>query len=146
LRKASLSASYSHGVTGGSGVLAGSVTNSTSGSVSQRLTQALTGTFTVGYSRNQGVVIPGLNGTAGTGYCIPLQTGNCLSSNQTYDYVFGGAGLSRSLGRSATIYGHYQVNYQNSSASFCLTVTCGRSYIQHQISLSLGWRPQPFAF
>jgi len=137
LRRAMLTGLYSHGVSGGSGVLAGSVSDSVSGSASRMMTSTVRGALNVGYSRNRGVAIPGLNGTPIIAF---------IPSSQTYDYWFGGVSFSRSLGRSATLYIYYQVNTQNSNASFCVTITCGKSYIGHQISMSLGWNPRPMAF
>lgn len=136
-RRTTLQASYSHGVTGGSGVLAGAITDSTTGSATRQLNSSTTGGFSFGYARNEGVVIPGLNG-APQGVVVP--------TSQTYDYWFGTANFSHTLGRSASVYLSYGVNYQTSNDSFCITVTCGRSYLQHQISISLGWHPGPMGF
>jgi hypothetical protein len=146
LRRLSLRASYSHGVTGGSGVLAGSLSDNVNAGVSRQLARTATGSWTVGYARNQGVVIPGLNGTPLTGFCAPLETGNCLSTNQTYDYVYSGLSFSHTLARSTMLYVNYQVNYQNSDGSFCLTTVCSTHYLLHQISVGLGWRARPIAF
>jgi hypothetical protein len=134
LRRVSLSASYTHGVTGGSGVLAGSVTDNLTGSVSRQLTRNLNATFAGGYSRNTGVALP----TSST----PVVT----EAGQTYDYWFASANLARRWGRSTTLNLGYSVQYQTSNVAFCITTPCSTSYIVNQISLGLGWRPGPKVF
>jgi hypothetical protein len=132
LQSTSLQLSYNHSVTGGSGVLAGAITDDVLGTASRQLTRGLRGAWTLGYSRNTGIALtPGVTP---------------ITSNQTYDYWFTGVSFNRSLGRSMSVYGSYQVNYQNSNSAFCVTVTCGTSFLQHQITVSLDWRPRPIAF
>jgi hypothetical protein len=132
LRRATLGANYNHGVSGGSGVLAGAITDNVSGSVSQSLTRTLRAAWTVGYSRNQGLVVS--------------PTSASTSVNQTYDYWFTGVNLTRTLGRSINLYLGYQANYQTSNASFCLTANCGTSYLQNEIFMTVGWHPGPKTF
>jgi len=130
LRSAALGLTYSHGVTGGSGVLAGSVADNVSGSATRRLTRLLDATGTIGYSRNTGVAITAKS--------------TLTPVSQTYDYWFGGASLTRTFGRSVNLSLGYQAQYQISNFSFCVTPVCGTSYLTHQIYLDLGWRPRSF--
>lgn len=134
LRRVALTASYNHGVTGGSGVLAGAVTDNFTGSVSRQLTRNLNASFSGGYSRNTGVALP----TSST----PVVT----EAGQTYDYWFGSANLGRSWGRSTTLNFGYSVQYQTSNTAFCITTPCSTSYVVNQISFGLGWRPGPKVF
>ena len=136
-QRTSLQATYSHGVTGGSGVLAGAVSDSAAGSLSHQLTKATTLGFSGGYSRNSGLALtPGLIETE-------TETG---ASNQTYDYWYGGVGLTRRIGRSINLLLGYQLQYQNSNASFCVTTPCGSSYTTHDIYLDLQFRPKFIPF
>ena len=57
LRRALISASYSHGVTGGSGLLAGAETDIATGSVSDQVTRTFNLAWNAGYSRNSGFAV-----------------------------------------------------------------------------------------
>lgn len=132
LRRTTFEASYNHGVVGGSGVLAGAVSDRVSFLATRQLTPTLHGTLLGGYSRNRGLTI------------IP---GSILAtSNQVYDYGFANVSFARSLLRSMNLSVGYQANYQNSNSSFCVTATCGTTFLQHQVFLALGWHPRPTAF
>ena len=132
LRRMALQLSYNHGVTGGSGVLAGAITDNVTGSLSRQLTRTTRGAWNIGYSRN-------------TGDNISIISPSTFSG-QTYDYWFTGLNVSRTLARGADLNVGYQVNYQNSNSSFCVTATCGNTYLQNQISLTLGWHRRPIGF
>jgi hypothetical protein len=133
-RNLALSGSYSHGVTGGSGVLAGSVTDTLSGSVSRQLTRTMNVAWSTGYSRNNGLALTSPPSTT------------VQATNQTYNYFYSGVNLSRALGRSAALTVGYQVEYQNSNSLFCITVPCTTSFVRNDITFSLGWRPAPRNF
>jgi hypothetical protein len=132
LRRTSLELSYDHGVTGGSGVLAGALTDNVLGRASRQLTRTMNGAWNIGYSRNKGDAITLISPS--------------IYSGQTYDYWFTGVSVTRKLGRAMNLFLSYQVNYQNSNSSFCVTATCGNTYLQNQISLTLGWHPGPRGF
>jgi hypothetical protein len=131
LRRVSMVAAYSHGISGGSGVLAGSVTDNVSGSVNRQLSRTFNGGWNVGYSRNRGLAV---NGTK--------------TANQTYDYWFTGLNLSHPWGRTMSLFLSYQLQYQNSNASICTgpTTLCGTSLTRHTISFGVGWHKQPIPF
>ena len=131
MRRTLLSASYNHGVTGGSGVLAGAVTDNLTGTASRHLTRNLTASWSIGYSRNSGVALPTTSNPTVT------------QAGQTYDYWFGGVTLARTWGRSMRLNFGYQVQYQSSNAPFCITTPCSASYLLNQISFGLGWHPGP---
>ena len=57
LRRASISASYNHGVTGGSGLLAGAETDIVTGSVSDQVSRTFNVAWSAGYSRNKGFAV-----------------------------------------------------------------------------------------
>jgi hypothetical protein len=131
LRRTSLTGSYFHGVSGGSGVLAGAITDTASGSLSRQITRTLSGSITGGYSRNHGVAL----------ITVPPTT-----TAQTYDYWSGGGSLSRSWGRSLSLNLSYQMQYQTSGVGFCVGVTCGTSYFRNIISVGVGWHEHPLLF
>lgn len=130
LQRGALSASYNHGVSGGSGVLAGSVTDNVTGAVTRQLSRTFSGGWNVGYSRNHGLSV----------------SGTAASSIQTFDYWFTGFNLSHPWGRSLILNLNYQLQYQNSNTPVCTGPGCGTSITRNQISFGLGWRHQPVSF
>ncbi len=130
LERGALSASYNHGVSGGSGVLAGSVTDNVMGAVNRQLSRTFSGGFNVGYSRNHGLAVDGTT----------------AASIQTYDYWFTGFNLTHPWGRSLILNLSYQLQYQNSNVPVCSGPGCGTSLTRNQITFGLGWRHQPVTF
>jgi hypothetical protein len=133
-----LSFFYDRGIGGGSGVLAGSVSNFLSGSATRQFSQKVRGGLTFGYARNSGVSI-----------------GTITPTDQTFNYTYVGANLSRLWGRSTTVSLSYQLQYQNSTVPPCIGTGCGTSctgvscttnYVRHAVFLSLNWKTQPIAF
>jgi len=129
LRRVAISAAYNHGVSGGSGVLAGAVTDNFTGTVSKQVSRALSVAWNVGYSRNRGIQVFGTT-----------------TANQTFDYWFTGANLSHPLGRTMNVFLAYQLQYQNTAASICTGTGCGASVTRNQITFGFSWRKQPIPF
>jgi hypothetical protein len=129
MSRVELRASYDHGITGGSGALAGSETDTFTGTATRAMSRTFSSGITAGYSRNSGTAIGTINPT-----------------NQTYDYWYGGANFSHPIGRSLGLTVAYQLQYQTSNASFCVGTTCGMSLIRHSISLGIGWHERPLLF
>jgi hypothetical protein len=129
LRRAMLALAYNHGVNAGSGVLGGSVTDTVSGSATRQMSRTFSSGLTAGYSRSNGLAIDSTTPTS-----------------QTYDYWFAGASFSHPMGRTLGLTFSYQLQYQNSNASFCIGPTCGTSVIRHLISFGVGWHEKPLLF
>jgi hypothetical protein len=130
LQRVSLNASYTHGVSGGSGVLLGGIADTVSGGASRQLTRQLNGGVTAGYSRNKGI-----NALATAG-----------AAPQSFGYVYGGFNLDRTLGRALDLNFNYQVQHQTSNEDFCIGTTCNQNLTRHQITVGLNWHRQPIAF
>jgi hypothetical protein len=128
LRRALLSASYNHGVTGGSGVLAGAETDVATGAFSEQVSRTFNAGLTGGYSRNRGF----------------LATGG--SAAQTYSYWFTGVNVTHPFGRSLDVFMSYQFQYQNSSTSDCTGTGCTTNVSRHQISFGVNLHKQPIPF
>jgi hypothetical protein len=124
-----LSASYNHGVSGGSGVIAGSLADTVTGSISRELSRSSIGAWNVGYSRNAELAAAGLPQ-------VPF-------SNQPFDYWFTGVNYTRRWGRSLNMNVGYQLQYQNSNSSFCVGVGCGSSFVRNLITFGVGWSKTP---
>jgi hypothetical protein len=127
--RTSLVLSYNHGVGGGAGLLAGSLTDTASGSITRRVSRTFSSGITGGYSRNQGEAI-----------------GFGAATNQTFDYWFGGANLSHPIGRTLALSLSYQFQYQTSNTPVCVGPTCGMSLTRNTISFGLGWHERPLLF
>ena len=128
LRRASLSANYSHGVTGGSGVLAGAETDIVTGSVNGQATRTFSLGWNAGYSRNKGF-------TLGT---------NAVS--QTYSYWFTGVNVTHPIGRSLDVFANYQLQYQDTSTTACTGTGCSSNVIRNQIAFGVNLHKQPIPF
>jgi hypothetical protein len=128
LRRIALGLSYNHGVSPGSGVLAGSETDTAAGSVTRQMSRTFSSGITGGYSRNKGLA------------------DTATPTSQTFDYWFVGANLSHPWGRTLGLTLSYQMQYQDSNAPFCVGPTCGTSVIRHLISVGVGWHERPLLF
>jgi hypothetical protein len=129
LKRASISAAYNHSITGGSGVLAGAVTDNFTGGIGEQVSRALYVAWNVGYSRNRGIEVAGTT-----------------TANQTFDYWFTGVNVSHPLGREMNVFLGYQLQYQNSGASVCTGPGCPTSVTRNQITFGFGWHKQPIPF
>src|ERR1700728_463531 len=131
LEKTGFFATYSHGVVGGSGILAGAIGDSLLGTVSRQISRTFNGDLEFGYSRNKGLAVP---------------LANVSVLNGTFDYWTAGAHLTHPWGRTLQLFLGYQFQYQNSDEPFCVGAECGGSFTRNLISIGLGWRARPRAF
>jgi hypothetical protein len=131
LERTGFFATYNHGVTGGSGILAGAIGDTVLGTVTRQITRTLTGDADVGYARNTGLQVAILN--------FPVLNG-------TFDYWTGGGHLTHPIGRTLQLIFGYQFQYQNSNAPFCSGTNCGGSYTRNLISVGFAWRARPRTF
>jgi len=131
LQRTGLGLTYAHGVSGGSGVQAGSVADTVSGSVTRQLSRTFSGSWNVSYGRNNGLTVNGPGTT---------------TANQTFDYWSSNVGLSHPMGRTMNLGLDYLLQYQNSNSAFCVGPTCASSLVRHQISFSFGWHDHPIPF
>jgi hypothetical protein len=133
MRRTGLGVAYSHGVSGGSGVQAGSIADTVTGNVSRQFSRTFSGNGSMGYGRNNGL-------TVGT------PTSTTATQNQTFDYWTANASLNHTVGRTMNMSLIYSLQYQTSNGSFCVGPTCETSLTRHQISLSFGWHDRPIPF
>ena len=121
LQRTVLGLTYNHGMSGGSGVLPGSLTDTFTGSATRQMSRTFSSGVAVGYARNSGV-------TPGT-----------ASPSQTYNYWFAGASLSHPWGRSLGLTLSYQMQYQDSNTAFCVGPTCGTNLIRKANPSTIAW-------
>jgi hypothetical protein len=131
LKRAQIGATYNHGVSGGSGVLAGAETDMATGTYRQRVSRTFEVSLNAGYSRNRGIA-----GSAGS----------AASEAQSYSYWFSGVNVSHPFGRSLDMFVNYQFQYQDSNTSGCTGSTCATTTIRNQIAFGLNLHKQPIPF
>jgi hypothetical protein len=131
LQRTGFSASYSHGVNGGSGVLAGAIGDTVSASANRQLTRQVNAGVNFGYSHSTGL----------NAFTTPT-----APTMQSYGYWYGGVNLTRTWGRTLDLNLNYTVQYQASNSTFCVGPTCVTNLVRNQISLGLNWHRQPIAF
>src|SRR6266436_1489481 len=124
LNRGSLALSYDAGISGGSGVFAGAITDQLQFSLARQLSREWAANLNVGYSRNGSVVSP--------------------ASSQIYNAWYLGGGLSRPFGRNADFTIGYTAQIQASNQAVCAAGTCSTNFTLHQITLGLRWHPRPF--
>jgi hypothetical protein len=131
LRRTGLGLTYAHGVSGGSGVQAGALTDTVSGFATRQLSRTFSGNWNLSYGRNNGLTVNAPGST---------------TANQTFSYWSSDIGLNHAMGRTMNLSLNYLLQYQNSNSAFCVGPTCGSSFVVHQILFSLGWHDHPIPF
>ena len=122
----SISLSFSHGTSGGSGVLTGSTSDQVNFGVNRRLTRLWTGQLNAGYSRNTPV-------------------GSATQTNtQTYNTWSVGGGLNRPLGRYTTLGINYNAQFTDYGLAGCIGPACTSNQTYHYVTINFQWRTRPF--
>jgi hypothetical protein len=128
LAHGSLTLGYSHGISGGSGVLTGTSSDLVNFTASHQLTRLWSGQFNFGYARNSSLSI-----------ATPSSLGSLVYSS----WIVGG-GLNRPIGRNTTFALNYSAQIPNYSSAVCSGPTCSSNRVFHFITLNLQWRARPF--
>jgi len=128
LERGMLSVSYLHGLTGGGGLLTGSISDQVYFSADRRLTRVWDGHVNFGYSHNATVVSSSTTG------------------NSNYSSWFVGGGVSRPFGRYVTFGAAYTASISTFNLSGCPGTTCGPSSdsLYQTITASFQWHTRPF--
>jgi hypothetical protein len=124
INRGALGLSYNHGVTAGSGVYAGAETDQITASVSRNLTRVWSVHGNLGFAKNRSIV--------------------ASASENSYDSVSVGGGISRPLGPNANFALAYTANLQTTgSPAGCMGTGCNSTYTQHQITINFQWHTRP---
>jgi len=118
-RRGGVSLAFSRGLTSGSGVFLGAISNTVSTSGHYRLTRFWTGNLTGGFALNNSLP----NGGAPT---------------TQFDTWFVGANLGRRLGSHAHFNFNYGLYRQNSPA-VCPVTSCGAAGYHHTVGITANW-------
>ena len=124
--RGSLSVNFNHGVTGGSGVSVGSNTDQIGVAAVRQISRQWNGNANFGYARNRPIVAT-----------TPQTAAN-------YDSWFITGGLSRPLGRNASLIFGYTAYIQNTNQVGCTTGSCSNTSTRHEISLGFQWHTRPY--
>jgi hypothetical protein len=128
VERGGISGSYVHGLSGGSGLLTGSILDQVSFSATRQLTRVWSVNAIVGYSHNRTVI----NSTAAPG-------------NPSYDNWYAGGGIGRPFGRNLTFSVAFSENLQTNNPG-CNVPGCGVSATAsgQYVTVNLQWHPRPF--
>jgi len=127
----SISGSYYHGVTAGSGVFLGATTDQLNGAFTRRISRLWTININGGYARNRSIA-----------QITTISVPN-LNLNLNYDTVYANIAASRPIGRNANVSLGY-TGYIERVNGTCTTSNCGQDFTTNQISLGLNWHTRPF--
>ena len=120
-----LTVSYMSGVTGGSGIFTGAVSNVVSANLGHSLTRVWQGGVDCGYARSSAL----LNAAGQT--------------SVHYNSWYAGAGVSRPFGRDVHLSLGYRAQIEQANQAVCSGPSCGDRYLQHSIWLSFQWHSRP---
>ncbi|MGB9433548.1 MAG: hypothetical protein WBQ89_14995 [Candidatus Acidiferrum sp.] len=127
-----ISGRYMHGISGGGGLLTGSILDEVTFTVSRRLSRQWSAGVHFGYAHNRSVINP--TGTV---------------SNPSYDNWFVGASIGRPIGRNLAFSLAYTANFEtnNPGCSSPSIPGCGASSntTGQVVTLNFRWHPRPFA-
>jgi hypothetical protein len=126
IRRGLISLDYIHGISGGSGVLIGSTEDTLVTSLAHQLGRVWLGHLDFGFARN-GSLETGVSQTA-----------------QDYNSWFAGGGLSRPLGRDASLSFGYRARILTNNLPVCVAGSCALNHTQEQIALNFQWHTRPF--
>ena len=114
---------YTHGTSGGSGVLAGARGDLADASVTRQLSRLWSARGNFGYGRNHAFTPSGVSGPA-------------------FNSFYLGAGLDRPLGRKANLSLGYTAYILALNQAAC--ASCSSTSTQHQFAIGFQWHTRPF--
>jgi hypothetical protein len=123
----SIGATYFYGLTGGAGVLVGSLTSQVSGTLTHQLGRVWSANINFGYAQNKAVGGP-IGG---------VQLG-------TFDDWFAGGGVSRPIGRYMSFAANYSARIESANTACPGGGTGCNNFTQNYITVSLQWHARPF--
>ena len=125
IKNGGLTLSYSHGVSGGSGVLTGSTGDQLNFSASHKLSRMWTGQFNLGFAHNSA-----------------LNTGIQTTSQSFNTWTVGG-GVNRPAGRNGTFGIAYNADITNYGQAGCVGTACTSSQTYHYVTINFQWHTRP---
>jgi hypothetical protein len=120
----SFAGNFTHGVSGGSGILTGAITSVATFSASRQFGQWITLSGSVGYAMNSSLQQVG----------VP---------SVTYNGVYANAGINRQLNRSFSVNANYSFSRQGTNNGTCVGAACADPFLRHQIWAGVTWNMRP---
>jgi hypothetical protein len=120
----SFAGNFTHGVSGGSGILTGATTSVATFSASHQFGQWTTLSGSVGYAMNSS--LQGIDITA-----------------VSYNGLYASAGISRQLNQSFGINANYSFSRQGTNSGTCVGAGCADPFLKHQIWVGVTWNMRP---
>ena len=120
-----LSGSYSHGLSNGSGVIAGSTADQLSFGATHKLTRIWSAQLNLGYARN-----------------TALNTG-IQTTSQTFNTWTVGGGLSRPGGRNGTFAIAYNADLTDYGQAGCVSTACNSNQVYNYVTINFQWHTRP---
>jgi hypothetical protein len=128
-KQGSITASYIHGLSSGSGVLVGGGLDLLTIGGNRRINRLWTASASFGFARNSA-----LNGGVGPTVGFP-----------SYNNYFINVGANRPLGRRMDLALAYTAYIETTgSAAGCTGTACAANYTQHSITMFVNWHARPF--
>ena len=124
-RNGGMSLAYSHGVSGGSGVLTGTTADQLNFAANRKLSRMWTGQFNLGFAHNSA-----------------LNTGIQTTSQSFNTWIVGG-GVSRPAGRNATFAIAYNSDITNYGQAGCVGTACSFTQTYNYVTLNFQWHTRP---
>lgn len=121
-----LSASYFHGLTGGSGVFTGSTVNQVNIGANHQLSRMWSGQCNFGFAHNSATV-------SSTSNIFP-----------TYNSWFVGGGVSRPIGQNFNLAIAYTANVNAHNQSGCTGGSCSGNQFYNYVTINFQWHTRPF--
>ncbi|MGH9683837.1 MAG: hypothetical protein ACRD4S_09545 [Candidatus Acidiferrales bacterium] len=128
LERTTLSLSYTHYLSNGTGVFLGSKSDLVTGSLARQLSRNWSASVSAGYARNSALVPASI--------VVPGFSGNI-------DSLSGSGGIARAIGRNMRIFANYTMYYQTSRQSLCLAPGCATNLVNQQGTLGFSWHATP---
>jgi len=119
-------AGYSHGVSGGSGILIGASSDFLNFGANRKLGRIWSGQINGGYSHN-----------------APISNGPQANS-QTYNTWNAGGGVNRPIGRNASFAIAYNATVTNYALAGCVGNACSSNQTFSYITINFQWHTRPF--
>lgn len=125
-QKGGITAGYSHGIFGGSGVLIGSTGDILNFGASHKLGRIWNGQINMIYAHN-----------------TPLAN-SPRATTQSFNSWNAGGGVNRALGRNTTLAIAYNATITDYGLAGCVGAACSSSRIYHYVIVNFHWRTRPF--
>ena len=116
---------YSHGVSGGSGVLTGSTADQLNFTATHNLSRIWSGQFNLGFAHNSA-----------------LNTGIQTTSQSFNTWTVGG-GVNRPVGRNGTLGIAYNADITNYGQAGCVGTACSSTQTYNYVTLNFQWHTRP---